>query len=41
MTEDRSLEQSIDFVGDLIKERFDAYIAEKDKIPFWDSKKKQ
>jgi hypothetical protein len=38
MAEGRSLQQSINFVGDLIKKRIDIYLAEKDKISSWNSK---
>ncbi|CAF1145184.1 unnamed protein product [Adineta steineri] len=38
MGEGRSLQESIDFVGDRVKERFNAYVSEKEKIPSWGSK---
>jgi hypothetical protein len=38
MGEGRSFQQNVDFVEDLFKEHFNAYIAEKVKIPSWGSK---
>jgi hypothetical protein len=38
MAEGRSLQSSIDFVGELVKERCDAYLADKAKLPSWGSK---
>lgn len=38
MAEGRSLQQSINFVGDLIKQRFDAWVLEKRNVPSWSSK---
>ena len=38
MAEGRSLQESINFVADFVKERYHAYAVEKEKIPSWGSK---